>query len=301
MRVLVTAANGNVARQVIPLLVAQGCAVRAMRARIGSEQQLLDGGVSEVFIGDLRNGADIQRAVEGVDAIFHICPGGLAYWEREIGANIIASAEQAGTGHVVFSTLLHPIISDLLQHASKRDVEERLVSSRLKWTILQPCDYMQTVIPPSTLLTGDFPVSYGLHQRHSLVDLRDVAAVASTVIAERERHFYARYELCGLPQSVNAQELAAIIARVSQREIKVRPVSGPEYMRIWAAEDGPPIASPHGLDDPNGRAFAREVLIAIEHWYGRHDYMGNSNVLRWLLGRTPASVEDYVRSIFQPA
>ncbi|WP_313802547.1 SDR family oxidoreductase [Sphingobium sp.] len=300
MKVLVTAANGNVARQVIPLLVADGHRIRAIRGRPGSEAELLATGVAEVMIGDIRNADDIARAVEGVDAIFHVCPGGLAYWERDIGGEIIFQAERHGVGHVVFSTLLHPIISDLLQHASKRDVEEMLVSSRLKWTILQPCDYMQTLVPPSTFRTGELPVAYGHEQRHSVVDLRDVAEAAARVLREGEAHHYARYELCGRPQSIDASELAQVISEVCGRLVVAKPVTGPEFMRIWAAEDGPPIGSAHGLDDPAGRAFAREVLVAIERWYGAHVYMGNSNVLRWLLGREPRSVEDYVRSIYRP-
>lgn len=298
MKILMTAANGNLARQVIPLLVSEGHAVRAMRARPGTEAELLSQGVSEVTIGDIRNADDLAVAINGVDAIFHVCPGGLAYWERAIAADIIRLAEQNGIGHVVFSTLLHPIISSLLQHASKRDAEEMLVSSRLKWTILQPCDYMQTLVPPSTFRTGELPVAYEHEQRHSVVDLRDVAEVAAKVLREGKPHHFARYELCGLPQSIDARELADTIATVCGRPIAVKPVTGPEFMRIWAAEDGPPIGSAHGLDDPTGRAFARDVLVAIEDWYGKHDYMGNANVLRWLLGREPRSVEDYVRSIY---
>jgi len=300
MRVLVTAANGNLARQVLPLLVADGHHVRAMRARAGSEPELLAQGVAEVVIGDIRNPQDLARAISGVDAIFHVCPGGLAYWERGIAADIIRLAEQADVGHVVFSTLLHPIISDLLQHASKRDAEEMLVSSRLKWTILQPCDYMQTLIPPSTFVTGELPVAYGYERRHSVVDLRDVAEAAAKVLREGSPHYYARYELCGMPQSIDAQELADTIAGVCGRPITAKPVTGPQFMRIWAAEDGPPIGSAHGLDHPDGRAFAKDVLVAIERWYGTHDYMGNANVLRWLLGREPHSVEDYVRSMQTP-
>lgn len=298
MRILVTAANGNVARQLIPLLVGEGHSVRAMRARPDGAAALLAQGVDDVVIGDIRTEADLDRAIAGMDAIVHICPGGLAYWEREIGAAIIRQAERHGTGHVVFSTLLHPIISDLLQHATKRDVEEMLVSSTLKWTILQPCDYMQSLVPPSTFRTGQLPVAYGHGRRHSVVDLRDVAEAAARVLHGGAAHHYARYELCGLPQSIDALELAETVALVCGRPVEVMPVSGPQFMRIWADEPGPPLGSAHGLDDPAGRAFARDVLVAIERWYAAHDYMGNSNVLRWLLGRPPRSIEDYVRDLY---
>lgn len=296
--ILVTAANGNVARQLIPQLKAAGANVRAHRATAGKDEELLALGAQEVVIGDIRDPAVIERAVEGVEKILHICPGGLAYWEREIGYAIIKAAIAAKVEHVVFSTLLHPIISDLLQHQTKRDVEERLVSSPVNWTILQPCDYMQTLVPPSTFATGELPVAYGLGRRHSTVDLRDVAEVATKVLLEGTPHYFARYELCGLPQAFDADELADMVAQVCGRPVRVKSVSGPAFMRIWAQEDGPPIGSAHGLDDPDGRAFARRVLVAIEDWYGSHDYLGNPNVLTWLLGRKPRSINDYLTDQF---
>ena len=298
--ILITAGSGNLARQLIPKLAEAGMQVRGLRATPGSEQQLLDIGASEVMIGDIRDPATIRRAMKGVKAVFHVCPGGLAYWEREIGYSVIEAAIEENVEHVVVSTLLHPIITSLLQHETKRDVEERLVSSRVNWTILQPSDYMQTLVPPSTFASGELPISYSIDTRQTAVDLADVAEVAVKVLKEGKPHYFARYELCGLPQSFNGHELAAIASKVCGREIKLKPVSGTEYMRVWAKEEGPPIGSAHGLeDDPNAREFARRVLIAINDWYGKHDYMGNSNVLSWLLGRPPTSLEQYLARLYE--
>lgn len=295
--ILVTAGNGNMARRVIPLLAQAGLEVRALRASAGKEKQLMDMGATQVVIGDIRNPADIDRAMKGVQSVFHVCPGGLAFWERDIGFSIIDSAMREGVEHVVMSTLMHPIITSLLQHATKRDVEERLVSTPINWTILQPCDYMQTAIPPSTFRTGELPIAYGGATRHSRVDLRDVAEVAVKVLKDGKSHYWARYELCGLPQSLTGEELAELASRVCGRKIVLKPVSGPEYMRVWAKEEGPPIGSAHGLEDAEGRAFAKRVLVHIEQWYSSHNYVGNPNVLTWLLGRPPRSLEEYLREL----
>lgn len=297
--ILVTAGNGNVARQVIPALAGAGFGVRGLRASAGGEQELAALGAAEVVVGDIRDPATIAAAMRGVEAVFHVCPGGLAYWERDIGYAVIDAAEAEDVGHVVFCTLLHPIISDLLQHATKRDVEERLVSSPLNWTILQPADYMQTLVPPSTFRTGILPVAYGIEKRQSAVDLADVAAAAVKVLTEPHSHLWARYELCGLPQAFNAEELAHAVSTVCGRPISVKPVTGPEFMKGWAQEAGPRIGSPHGLDDPAGREFARRVLDAITDWYAKHDYVGNPNVLRWLLGRAPTTLEQYLSRLYR--
>ena len=40
-----------------------------------------------------------------------------------------------------FSSVLHAITTDLIQHELKRDIEEHLVSSGLEFTILQPANF----------------------------------------------------------------------------------------------------------------------------------------------------------------
>jgi hypothetical protein len=33
-------------------------------------------------IGDIRDLKTVERTMQGVDAVFHVCPGGLTCWER---------------------------------------------------------------------------------------------------------------------------------------------------------------------------------------------------------------------------
>ena len=47
-----------------------------------------------------------------------------------------------GRRHLVFSSVLHAVTTDLVQHEIKRDIEEHLLSSGLEFTILQPANYM---------------------------------------------------------------------------------------------------------------------------------------------------------------
>jgi uncharacterized protein YbjT (DUF2867 family) len=300
--VLVTAAGGNVGRELVPLLAKAGCRVRALRSPALGDSPPPQEGATEVVVGDIRDPEVISKAVEGVDSVFHVSPVGLAYYEREIGFSVIDSAIEAGVKHLVLSTVLHPIITALLQHETKRDVEEHLVSSPINWTILQPADYMQMAIPPSTFSTGELAVAWSENYRQTAVDLADVAAVAAKVLTEGERHYFARYELCGLPQSFNGHELAAMIERVCGRPISVKPVSGEQFLGIWAEQPGPPIAAPYGLEDaPAAAAFAGNVVANICSWYNSHDFLGNPNVLEWLLGRPPTTLEQYLRRLHAAA
>jgi UDP-glucose 4-epimerase len=64
MKILITGAGGNLGRALVPLLVEQGHSVRLMDFRSLNSPH-------EVIEGDVQNFADVQRAVEGVDAIVH--------------------------------------------------------------------------------------------------------------------------------------------------------------------------------------------------------------------------------------
>jgi uncharacterized protein YbjT (DUF2867 family) len=300
-KVLVTAAGGNLGRELVPRLAEAGFSVRALRSPAQGSDPRPQPGAAEVFVGDIRDPKAIAAAMEDMDAVVHVSPVGLAYYEREIGFSVIDSAIEAGVEHLVVSTVLHPLLMSLPQHETKRDVEERLVSSPINWTILQPADYMQMALPPSTFSSGELAVAWSENHRQTAVDLVDVAEVAVRVLTEGPRHFYARYELCGLPQSFNGYELASVVEDVCGRSIRVKPVSGGEFMAHWAVQPGPPIAAPYGLEDPAAVEFSEAVVESICGWYNSHDFRGNPNVLTWLLGRPPTSIEGYARRLYSQA
>ena len=53
-----------------------------------------------------------------------------------MGFAMVDAARTAGVQHLVFSSVLHAITTDLVQHKIKRDIEEHLLSSGLEFTIL---------------------------------------------------------------------------------------------------------------------------------------------------------------------
>src|SRR3546814_13227463 len=50
--------------------------------------------------------------------------------------------------------------------------------------------------------------------------------------------------------------------------------------------------------DGDRSQFAHQVAVlkSISKRYSEHDFVGNPNVLTWLLGRRPTSLEDFVRA-----
>jgi len=54
-----------------------------------------------------------------------------------------------------------------------------------------------------------------------------------------------------------------------------------------------------GADQSSPEARAQlTVLSSISHWYGQHNFIGNPNVLTWLLGRRPTSFAAFAAGAF---
>ena len=281
--ILVTAANGNQGKILIPRLLNAGAAVRACVRSDQSAEALRAAGVAEVIVGDLSEPGLLARSMDGVAAAYHVGPT-LHPKEREIGFAAVDAARAAGVKHFVMSSVLHSITTDLVQHEIKRDIEEHLLSSGLEFTILQPANYMLAHRLKPAFEQEVFRLSWSLERYQSMVALADVAEVVASVLTERERHAGATYELVA-PGRYTAHDLGKIIAGVIGREISVEEIDCDTFLN-------------QVLGDPDQFPYQARVMRAISTRYSSHDFVGNPNVLTWLLGRLPTTFEQFVQSQF---
>jgi uncharacterized protein YbjT (DUF2867 family) len=281
--ILVTAANGNQGRLLVPKLLAAEQPVRACVQSQASAEHLRALGVQEVVVGDITDPAVLATAIRGVQKVYHVGPTAHP-GERAMGLAVVDAARAEGVKHLVFSSVLHAITTDLVQHEIKRDIEEHVLSSGLEFTILQPANYMLPLKLRPVFEKGVFELSWSLERRQSLVDLGDVTDVACMALVESERHSGATYELVA-PGRYTAHDLGDIISRVLGRPIEVREIDADTYLKAW-------------IGDADPRQFTHQisVLRAITSRYSSHDFVGNPNVLTWLLGRPPTTFEAYVRN-----
>jgi uncharacterized protein YbjT (DUF2867 family) len=284
--ILVSAAHGNQGRLLVPKLLAAGLPVRACVQSQASAELLRGLGVQQVVVGDLSEPSVAAEAVRGVQKIYHIGPTAHPR-ERAMGFAVIDAARAEGVRHLVFSSVLHAITTDLVQHEIKRDIEEHLLSSGLEFTILQPANYMLPLKLRPVFDRGVFELSWSLTRRQSLVDLGDVTTVARLVLTDSERHAGATYELVA-PGRYTAHELGDIIASVLAQPVEVREIDADTYLKAWV-----------GDADPSQFTHQISVLRSITRRYSSHDFIGNPNVLTWLLQRPPTTFEEYVRQQYE--
>ncbi len=278
--ILVSGAAGKTGRAVIEALAGRGTAVRAFVHRKEQAMSVLALGAAEAVVGDMQNEADVQKAMAGVTAVYHICPN-MHPDEAGIGEIAIRAARQNGVARFVYHSVLHPQVEAMPHHWQKMRVEEQLFASDLAYTILQPATYMQNLRGSwdSIVEEGVYRVPYPPSTRLNMVDLRDVAEAAAVVLT-MPGHEYTTYELAG-PENLSQTEVAALLQARLNHPVSVRRISP----AAWTAQ-----ARAAGL----GR-YQIETLLQMFDYYGRYGFPGNAQTLTWLLGRPPASLADFLQ------
>ena len=282
-KILISCAAGKISKILLPLLLKNGYDLRAL---VHSEQsamqlkQLLsdaDGNL-EIMVGDLENSADVKKALVSIDIVFHVGPS-LHPREDSIGKIIIDEAKSAGVSHFILSSVLHPVRTKLLNHRIKIAVEEYLIESRLSYTILQPAHYMQNTQCKDVAGRGIMELMYSFDVLQGYLDLQDYAEVILTILRNPQLHDRATYELLGENQT--GRECARLISKHSGKDVKC------EVVQLESVQDKIPI-----LKDKS--EYKQDAFARIMFYYNRWGLTGNKNILRFLLGREPSSLEDYI-------
>jgi len=279
MTILITGAAGRTSGYVLRALTGTASDHLDVRLLVHSEaaSQRLQAQFPQLpqsafVVGDFLEASTLKPAVRDVDVVFHNAPT-FHPQETAMGIALIDAAKAAGVKHFVYCSVLFPILSKMLHHKIKCSVEEYLVESGLNYTILQPTSFMQNVNLQVATATSKIPAAYSPQTLQGYLDLQDLAAVARLVLLHPELHNRARYELVG--QNGTLEDVAREVSSHLGREITCNPVP-----REVVIEHGL-----HGAQDD----YAAEAFDRMLYYYEKRGIPGNSNVLRWLLGREPVT------------
>jgi len=282
--ILVTGAAGKTGRAVLRALAGRREPVRALIHRPDQAPSLQALGVQETLVGDLLDRAGMQRAVDGVRAIYHMAPN-VSPDEIPMGQTVISAAQSAGVERLVFHSVLHPHIEAMPHHWQKARVEELLFASGLGFTILQPTAYMQNVAASweAILTQGRYPVPYSPETRLSLVDLEDVAEAATTVLTD-PGHTGATIELVGTP-GMSPRDIVELLSAELDRRVIVDVLP----LEAWERR-----ARASGLGE-----YQVSALTRMFAYYEEHGLTGSPQALTNVLGRQPTSFPAFVRRVIQ--
>ena len=275
--ILITGAGGKTGRALIKAL-SKAESVYAFVHREGHVAVAKALGAEKAIVGDMHDETEIRSALQGVRAVYYICPN-MDPDEAVIGNLVTGQAREAGVEHFVYHSVLHPQAEKMNHHWQKMRVEEMIFESGLPFTILQPAPYMQNLLAgwKSIVEDGVLRVPYSVNSKFSFVDLEDIAEAAKIVLTE-PNHINATYELVGT-MPLSRVEVAEIFSRVLNRDVRAER----EETRDWRLRTV-------GMSE-----YAVENLVRMFEYYDKWGLLGNPNVLRWLLKHEPTSLESFIK------
>ncbi|MDN4163224.1 SDR family oxidoreductase [Nocardioides abyssi] len=226
---------------------------------------------------------DLPAALAGADAVHVVAPN-LHPDEPAYVASVLEAARAAGVDRLTYHSVASPYAPAMPHHLGKAVAEDLVRRSGLRWTVLQPCAYVQNFVPALRDLPaapeagGELAVPYAVDTPFGLVDLDDVAA-ATAVVLTTPGHDGATYEIGG-PALVSVADVAAAASEVLGRPVAARRTD-PD---AWRGD---------GLDERE-----RTWLLAMFAYYDDHGLPTGPlplTALLGLVGRAPRSVGAVLR------
>ena len=275
--IVVTSAAGHTGSIIVDALVKRGLPVIATDLNPTVKQLP---GIERAIVGDLTQ-LDVQLEIISAADILIYIPPLFSPEEALIGNSLIDLAAEAKLQQFIFMSVTHPILSSLLQHTAKRDVEEHLIytgmRTQLPYTILQPMHYMHNFDPLAVKRSGKYRIFYSLDGAVAYVDPLDVAEVVLNVLAEPAKHNKATYELVGTAP-YTPKELVTRFNAVTGEHAVAEYVPVEQFLDDIGAQD----------------LYFRTGFKHLADSYSQWGLDGNVTVLTMLLGRDPTTFEDYL-------
>ena len=218
---LVTGATGGIGRRVVRLLRQREQSVRAF-VRLTSRYSELEHRGAEIFIGDLLEEKDIQKASRGVKYIISAHGSDSDALSLDYRANIelIDQAKANGVEHFVFISVLGADrgYEDAPVFKAKRAVERYLSASGLNYTILRPSGLASNLLPLVEQFreTGLYLLIGDRKNRTSIVSTDDLAKiVVDSVTVEGARN---QILAVGGPEILLREDIPRIFGRIFNKQ-----------------------------------------------------------------------------------
>ena len=282
--ILVIGGRSRIGAALVAALLDKGQEVRAL-VRAGEPTDALAPAV-QVVTGDLADEGSLVMAMEGAEKVFLLSSAhrDAVSWHR----NAIDAARRSDVQLLVRSSIIGADRDSPAEFVNAHTACDRyLEASELPHVILRPNLFLQN-IPESTIPfidpSGTFYVDAG-EARISMVDTRDVAAVAAVVLTE-PGHVGAHYDVTG-PEALSYGDVAAKLTGALGRQVSY--VDAPDE-----AVRGALVGA--GLD-----AWFVDALVGLYQDYRRSGTDGYAaqvtGTVERLTGRRPRSLDDLLGEI----
>jgi uncharacterized protein YbjT (DUF2867 family) len=267
---LITGATGTIGSELVKALAARGADFAVMSSKPGPGR----------VHGDFADPASLRLAFAGVNTLFLLFP--LNPDSLQLARNAVEAAQAAGVKHIVRSSgagadANSPVAIAKLQGS----IDALIEASGIAYTLLRPNGFMQNWVNfyAGQLKAGSYTAPHG-EAGISVVDVRDIADVAATVLLNPSAHIGQVYTLTG-GEALSTRRQVATLATAAGRVIDYADITDTEAeagLRAW------------GLPDVMVSYF-----MSLNHVYKQGWAAGVSPDVERLTGHAPRRFADFAK------
>ncbi|KQX69028.1 SDR family oxidoreductase [Paenibacillus sp. Root444D2] len=282
MKILVTGATGQLGSKVVEALLASVPAEKlAVSVRDTEKATELSSRGVEVRHGDFDDPASLDKAFADVDRLLIVSTQGDNETRIRQHLAAVSAAERAGVGFIAYTSATNAEESSLFLVPVHRATEQAIRKTgipysflRNNWYIENEIGTIQGVLAGAPLVTSAGAGKVGWASRG------DYAQAAANVLAGNG-HENTVYELSGT--LITHEELAAVLAKVLDREVPIQQVDDETYGKIMIGAGVPEQVVP--------------ILVAIQSAIRDGVLELKSNDLQTLLGRPVTPLSEVIEEL----
>ncbi len=273
--ILVTGATGNVGSALIDALRGTSAHIVAAVRNVEKARRTLGDDIDYVTF-DFDQPSTFEPALAGVNKLFLVRPPEITD-VAECIEPLLAAAQAANIEQVVFLSLLGIEHNPIAPHYK---IEKAILAAELPYTFLRPSFFMQNL---NTTHRADIQEHHDLFvpagtSKTSFIDVRDIGAVAATVLTE-PGHINQAYDLTG-SAAIDYYETAVLFTEVLGQQVIYSSPSIRHFVKTMR-QRGTPLKFGlvmAGLYTTTRWGMANKVTDTVEQ----------------LLGRPPITMRQYI-------
>jgi uncharacterized protein YbjT (DUF2867 family) len=228
--ILVTGATGTVGSEVVNQLsnVKSDFKIKAAIHSVENAKKIQNFQRVEPIQIDYDTQEGLQAAFKEADKLFLLTHPSPKSADHE--TNLITEAKKSGIRHIVKQSIMGADLkADVEAMRLHRQAEQVIEESGIPYTFLRPNEFMQGFInfQGSTIKNNNAFYIPAEDAKVSMVDARDIAAVAVKALVDGERHYNKTYMITG-PEALSYYQAAEILSNATGKKIDYVNISDEE-------------------------------------------------------------------------
>lgn len=286
--ILVTGATGNLGKATINSLLNKGISANNIAALVRNESksaELKSKGI-QTRIGDYQDIDALKSAFQDVDKLLLISSSAEITQRFEQHQNVINAAKESGVNHIIYTSFdmkdlrQSIMVGDVLYHA---DTSDYLKQIAVPYTLMDNTLYADLIpiISGNNILDEgiSIPAGNGKVPFLPITEMAEAIAVVLTTPGHETKEYIIAAE-----QAVSFAEIANLISEITGTTVAYNPTDIPSYVaqlvQLGVADDD--------------AAYLSRFAGAI----ARGEFETNKSDVKQLLGRSPVSLKDFLKSIY---